>query len=211
MIQSANVQSAIAYYRVSTNKQGVSGLGLEAQKQMVEHYAASHGLTIIQSFTEVKSGSRPTRREIAAALEACRTHNARLLFAKLDRFARDVGFTDALLKSATQFTIVDSPGASKPFIQMMAVFAEWERDEGIRRTKAGLAIARQRGAKFGNPVAHGQAVARAVALWPRIEEAQEIGVRTIAQLAAYLGLHPTQVRRTIGYLASLKDEREDDN
>lgn len=139
----------VSYYRASTDKQGRSGLGLEAQRFAVREYLkTSHG-QMIGEFTEVESGRRKDRPQLAAALELCRRSRATLVIAKLDRLARNVAFVSALLESRTKFVAVDMPEADVTFLQMAAVFGEWEARRISERTKAALAAAKARGAVLG--------------------------------------------------------------
>ena len=140
----------VVYYRVSTQKQGQSGLGLDAQKAAVVGYLNGGTWQTVGEFVEVESGKRTDRPQLAAALAAAKKHKATLLVAKLDRLARNVHFLTGLLESGVRFKAVDMPQADKPMIQMLAVFAEWERDRISERTKAALAAAKRRGVRLGN-------------------------------------------------------------
>src|SRR5262245_14298511 len=144
MLQTATLRPIVAYYRVSTDKQGRSGLGLEAQQKAVRDYAAIYGREIADSFTEIESGANADREQLALALAAAKRIKATLVIAKLDRLARDVHFVSGLLKSGADFVAADMPGADKTMIQMFAVMAEWERDRISDRTKAALAAAKAR-------------------------------------------------------------------
>ena len=133
----------VAYYRVSTEKQGVSGLGLEAQRQAVASHATAVGGTVIAEFTEVETGTNKRRRpQLAAALGSCRLRRATLLIAKLDRLARNLYFIAGLLEkgSGIDFVACDNPQASKTLIQMIAVFAEYEAQAISTRTRDALAV-----------------------------------------------------------------------
>jgi DNA invertase Pin-like site-specific DNA recombinase len=141
----------VAYYRVSTDKQGKSGLGLEAQRQAVENYLNGGSWKLIAEFTEVESGKNSERPQLRAAQAACKKHKARLVIAKLDRLSRNVAFIANLLEAGTDFVAADNPHANKPMVQMMAVFAEMERDAISKRTKEALAAAKARGVQLGNP------------------------------------------------------------
>jgi DNA invertase Pin-like site-specific DNA recombinase len=141
----------VAYYRVSTDKQGVSGLGLEAQRAAVaRHVAAAQGV-VVAEFEEIESGKRNDRPEIAAALAACRVRRACLIIAKLDRLARNVFFISSLMESGVDFVACDNPHATKLTIQILAAVAEHEREMISQRTKAALAAAKARGVRLGNP------------------------------------------------------------
>ena len=141
----------IAYYRVSTDKQGVSGLGLEAQRSAVSRFLADQG-QLIAEFTEIESGkSHRNRPQLTKAIEACKKQHARLVIAKLDRLARNVHFISGLMESGIEFCAVDMPQANRLTIHIMAAMAEHEREMISTRTKAALAEVKRRGIKLGNP------------------------------------------------------------
>jgi DNA invertase Pin-like site-specific DNA recombinase len=129
----------VAYYRVSTHKQGIAGLGRQAQEDAVKKYIAGIGGTLVDFREEVESGKRKDRPKLAEALKLCRVHKAMLIVAKLDRLARNNAFVANLLESGVEFRAADYPTANKAFIQMLSVFAEYERDLISERTKAALA------------------------------------------------------------------------
>lgn len=139
---------AIAYYRVSTQKQGHSGLGLDAQRQSVNAYATGR-YTIAAEFVEVESGSKAGRIELAKALAMAKEVGAVLLIAKLDRLARSVAFTSKLMDSGVQFVAVDMPDANNLTIHIIAAIAEHERELIRTRTKSALAQAKARGTVLG--------------------------------------------------------------
>lgn len=143
------MSEAVAYYRVSTQKQGVSGLGLEAQRASVQAYAEAQGLSVAQEFTEVESGRKKNRPQLQAALEQCRRTGARLLIAKLDRLARNVAFISTLMESGVDFTAVDMPEADRLTLHVMAAVAEREAELISSRTKAALAARKARGLTLG--------------------------------------------------------------
>lgn len=143
-------QKAITYRRVSTQKQQVSGLGLDAQTELLQRYLASVGNPeIIAEFTEVESGKRSDRPKLLEALALCKKHKATLVIAKLDRLARNVHFISGLLETGIDFVDASMPQANKVMIQMHAVMSEWERDQIAARTKAAMAAAKARGVKIG--------------------------------------------------------------
>jgi DNA invertase Pin-like site-specific DNA recombinase len=140
----------IAYYRVSTPKQGISGLGLEAQRAAVLHHIGPGQLA--GEYVEVESGKKHTNRpQLLAALQECRRKKATLVIAKLDRLGRNVAFISALMESAADFVCCDNPHANRLMLHMLAAFAEHEREQISQRTIAALAAAKKRGVKLGNP------------------------------------------------------------
>lgn len=142
----------VAYYRVSTDKQNRSGLGLDAQRAAVEGYALGGGHRIVAEYVEVESGKRADRPELAKALAACRLHRATLCIAKLDRLSRNVAFISELMQDGTvDFVACDAPFANRLMIHLFAAIAEHEREMISQRTKAALAAAKARGVKLGNP------------------------------------------------------------
>ncbi len=141
----------VAYYRVSTARQGRSGLGLEAQQRAVADYLGHNGWQVVAEHTEVESGKRDDRPELQKALAACRVHGATLIIAKLDRLSRNVAFTANLMDAGVDFVAVDFPTANRLTIHILAAVAEHEREMISARTKAALAAARARGVVLGNP------------------------------------------------------------
>lgn len=142
-------QTVVAYYRVSTARQSRSGLGLEAQRAAVEAYAASAGATIVAEFTEIESGKRSDRQELAKALQTCRIHRAVLVIAKLDRLARNAAFLLSLRDAGIEFVAADMPSANRMTVGIMAVVAEEEARAISARTKAALCAAKARGVVLG--------------------------------------------------------------
>jgi len=140
----------IAYYRVSTAKQGQSGLGLEGQQAAVEAYCRQHGATILKSYTEVESGKRADRPELAKALGHARLAGATLVVAKLDRLARNVAFLSALMDTDVQFVACDNEHANRLTLHILAAVAEAEAKAISDRTKAALAAYKARGGLLGS-------------------------------------------------------------
>ena len=142
----------IAYYRVSTNKQGRSGLGLDAQRGAVARYLNQVDGHLVEQYTEIESGKQYTNRpELDAALQECRRCRATLLIATLDRLARNVHFISGLMETRVPFVAVDMPNASPFELHIRAAMAEEERRRISKRTKDALAAAKARGVKLGNP------------------------------------------------------------
>lgn len=141
----------VTYFRVSTDKQGRSGLGLEAQKETVMRYLNGGSWEVAGEYTEVESGKKDDRPELAKALRDCRLKGARLLVSKLDRLSRDLGFITALQKSGVQFVIAEMPDATELTVHIYAALAQHERKLISQRTKDALAIAKANGKLLGNP------------------------------------------------------------
>jgi DNA invertase Pin-like site-specific DNA recombinase len=141
----------VAYFRVSTDRQGKSGLGLEAQRKAVLDYLNGGSWELVQEFVEVESGKHSDRQQLAAALAACKKHRAKLVIAKLDRLSRNLAFIAALMESGVEFLAVDNPHANKLTIHILGAVAQHEREMISERTKAALAAAKARGQRLGNP------------------------------------------------------------
>lgn len=141
----------IAYYRVSTDAQGRSGLGLEAQRQAVADLCRARGWTMAAEFTEVESGKRNDRPQLQAALKRAKVTGGVLVVAKLDRLSRNVAFLAALQDSGARFIAADMPEANELTIHIMAAVAQAERKAISRRTREALAAAKARGQRLGNP------------------------------------------------------------
>jgi DNA invertase Pin-like site-specific DNA recombinase len=144
----------VAYYRVSTDKQGVSGLGLAAQRDLVNTFLNGGKWSIIGEYNEIESGTRKKlkdRPSLQAALELAKKQKATLVVAKLDRLARDVQFISTLLNGKVPFICADMPEADKTFLQMMAVFAEYEAKRISERTSQALQALKKSGKVLGSP------------------------------------------------------------
>lgn len=140
----------IAYYRVSTARQGQSGLGLDAQRAAVAAFVASRS-QLVAELTEVESGRKNDRPQLAAALDLCRRKRAVLVIAKLDRLARNVAFISNLMESGVEFVACDMPQANRLTLHILAAVAEHECEMISQRTRAALAVAKARGVRLGNP------------------------------------------------------------
>jgi DNA invertase Pin-like site-specific DNA recombinase len=139
----------VAYYRVSTDKQGIKSSGMDAQREAVARFMAGKGELAAQ-FIEVESGRKDNRPQLMAALAECRKRRAVLVIAKLDGLARNVHFISGLMNSDVEFVAVDMPSANRLTIHILAAVAEHEREMISQRTKAALAAAKARGTKLGN-------------------------------------------------------------
>lgn len=141
----------VTYTRVSTDQQGRSGLGLEAQTAAIEAYAAANVATTIGAFTEIESGRNNARPQLQAALKLARVTGARLVIAKLDRLSRNAAFLLNLQESGVDFVACDNPTATPLTIGILALVAAEETRAISARTKAALAACKARGVKLGNP------------------------------------------------------------
>jgi DNA invertase Pin-like site-specific DNA recombinase len=191
----------VAYYRVSTQRQGRSGLGLEAQRTAVQDYLNGGDWRLAAEVTEIESGKRADRPELAEALKLCRLHGATLIIAKLDRLARNVAFISNLMESGVEFHAVDFPQANRLTVHILAAVAEHEAKMISERTKAALAAAKRRGVKLGGyrgtiiskAMRKASAAAltkraddRATDLMPTITELQANGATSLRAIAAGL-------------------------
>lgn len=194
----------VAYYRVSTERQGVSQLGIEAQKAMVAKTVAAAGGTLSHEFEEHESGRRSDRPQLADALDACRRLGATLIVAKIDRLARNARFLLSIAEGAGDAGVMFCdlpllpPGPmGKFFLTLMAAVAELESGLISERTKSALAAAKARGKKLGNPNLNANAGSIAAArkrrarskareVAPYIAAARRAGCRTLTEIAAAL-------------------------
>jgi DNA invertase Pin-like site-specific DNA recombinase len=143
------MKSYVTYLRVSTQKQGQSGLGLEAQRFAVQTF--SQGATLLGEFVEVESGKKNQRPQLAAAIALAKTKGATLLIAKLDRLSRNAGFIFQLRDTGVDFLCCDMPDANTLTVGIFAVLAQHERELISQRTKAALAAKKAQGAQLGTP------------------------------------------------------------
>jgi DNA invertase Pin-like site-specific DNA recombinase len=169
----------VSYLRVSTERQGRSGLGLEAQRAAVEQYLNGGQWQLVAEYVEVETGKRSDRPELARALAHCRRAGATLIIAKLDRLARNVAFVANLMESGADFVACDFPQANRLTIHILAAVAEHEAKMISERTRAALAAAKARGVKLGNP--NGAAALRAAGKGNRAALAT---IQTMAQKRA---------------------------
>jgi DNA invertase Pin-like site-specific DNA recombinase len=212
----------VAYYRVSTQRQGRSGLGLDAQKQSVSDYIKQVGGKLLNEFVEVETGKGANalskRAQLREAIEQAKKSKAVLLIAKLDRLARNVHFVTGLMESGVQFVCADMPEANELTLHIMAAMAQYESRKISERTKEALAQAKLRGVHLGNPLLHlinkprrGKADAFAERLRPilegftacgmtqrrMVEELNQLGVKTPLNKRWHL----PQLNRTLKRLA----------
>ena len=191
----------ISYLRVSTARQGRSGLGLEAQRKAVEDFLNGGHWQIAKEFVEIESGKNADRPQLAKALQACRVFGARLVIAKLDRLSRDAHFLLGLEKAGVDFVCADMPAANRLTVGIMAMVADEERRMISSRTRLALAAAKRRGVKLGGDRggrltakqrAAGRAAQqerahnRALDLMPTIQELQAAGFKSLRAIAAGL-------------------------
>lgn len=199
----------IAYYRVSTAKQGRSGLGLDAQRRAVlDHIGAEP----IAEYTEVESGKHNSRPQLQAAIDMARLTGATLIVAKLDRLSRNAAFLNALMDSGLNVLFADMPNADRLIIGIMAQLAQWEREQISKRTREALQAAKARGATLGGDRGNLSSVSvcgrqrsmltrvarakeRRCQIMPHVEAAKAAGHMTLKAIAEYLnGLHITTAR-----------------
>lgn len=203
----------VSYLRVSTQQQGRSGLGLEAQREAIEAYVRTRGGQVIQSFTEVESGGANDRPELAKALHLAKVTGATLVIAKLDRLSRNAAFLLTLRDSGVRFVAADMPDANELTVGIMALVAQQEREAISRRTREALAAAKRRGVTLGNP--NGAAALRRAGkgnsaslraiqsnadrhaddLRPVVEEIRRTGAISLGAIAAELNARGMLTRR----------------
>lgn len=147
----AKIAKFVSYLRVSTDKQGKSGLGLEAQRASVTEYLNGGQWAVLGEFVEVESGKKSNRPELLRAISMCRVHGATLLVAKLDRLSRNAHFLLGLKEAGIEFIACDMPSANRITVSVMAIVAEEEARMISQRTKAALGAAKARGTKLGRP------------------------------------------------------------
>jgi DNA invertase Pin-like site-specific DNA recombinase len=189
----------IGYLRVSTGRQGRSGLGLEAQRAAIEHFASTEGFELLKVFTEVETGSGADaldrRPQLAMALEEARRRRCAVVVAKLDRLSRDVAFISGLMSQRVRFIVSELGEDADSFVlHLFAALAERERALISARTKDALARAKARGVKLGGPnLAEAREVAmkavkaladrNAANVLPIIREVQKAGAVSLHQIA----------------------------
>lgn len=160
----------VAYYRVSTQRQGITGLGLDAQKTAVQGHVLGVGGQIVGEYQEIESGANSARPKLNDAIQLTKSRKAILVIAKLDRLARNVHFISQLMESGVEFVAADMPYANKLTVHIIAAVAEYEREMIGKRTKAALQSAKARGVVLGNPNARGQAKMASLAAARKADE-----------------------------------------
>ena len=223
--------NAVLYFRVSTTAQGRSGLGLAAQRASVEQFCETRGCEVLAEFTEVESGKRNDRPQLAKAIHRAQVTGATLVIAKLDRLSRNAAFLLQLQESGVRFVAADMPDACHLTVGILALVAQQEREAISARTKAALAAAKARGQRLGNPngaeallrAAKGNSAAveaikgaadeHAAKLQPVVDELKDRGVTSLAGIARELNQmqmrtprggkwHPSSVRNLLARLAA---------
>ena len=220
-------QKYVAYFRVSTKRQGKSGLGLEAQRQVVKNFLSSEDI-LVGEFTEEESGRRTDRHrpQLKSALKLCEEEGATLVVAKLDRLTRNVPFLTWILESGQKFVACDIPDMGNPaqtrfLLQLMANVAEYEAALISQRTKDALAAAKRRGVKLGTPnpeagiKASNEYVTKAATefaleVGPVLDELEQYGCTTLKQLAKGLTARGVKTARGKSYwsLSAVRNVRQ---
>ena len=215
----------VAYYRVSTQRQGQSGLGLEAQQETVRQHLNGGDWELVGEFTEIESGRKVMRDrpELQKAIEVCQAEGATLVAAKVDRITRNLGFLTRILDSNVDIIFCDIPQMSNPaqnkfILQLMANVAEYESNIIGARTKDALAAAKARGVKLGtrdpkkiSKLASKERIAKAdqfaLEVGPIIEELQKYGCVTLQQIAKGLMARGQKTARknTEGHPSNVKN------
>lgn len=184
----------VSYYRVSTQEQGRSGLGLEAQQEAVLRWLSAPERELVGEYTDIESGKKDARPELLRAIAHAKRVKAILIIAKLDRLSRKVAFVSNLMEAGVRFVAVDNPSANELTIHILAAVAQAERKAISERTSAALQAAKARGTILGNPRLHiaqpkavqavvDRAVAHATNVQPIIEQLRAAGCKTYESVA----------------------------
>ena len=208
---------AVAYYRVSTIRQGESGLGLEGQRDIVRRFATSHGMEIVSEYTEVESGKVNDRPQLTEALSVCRKTGATLVVSKLDRLSRNALFLLQLQAANVEFICCDCPNVDRFTCGVLALVAQRERELCSSRTKAALQAAKKRGVRLGtkNPDRQVRLMMEGYKrdrqnflnrVRPIIDELKASGVKTLKELALCLTRRaiPTRTGKTVWFGSTVK-------
>ena len=191
----------ISYLRVSTARQGASGLGLEAQREAVQRYVSGSGGRLLAEHVEVETGKKTDRPVLMRAIAECRRTKATLVIAKLDRLARNVHFVSGLMEGGVPFVAVDMPAATPLVLHVMAAFAQFEREQISERTRAALAAAKARGVRLGvnghrlAAIQRGEALAFATTCAPAVAEVRALGATTLQEIADGLNARGSRTRQ----------------
>jgi len=196
----------VSYYRVSTERQGIHGHGIESQRQAVKRYLGSLDCELLGTFEEVESGANNQRPQLAAAIKLAKSKKAVLVIAKLDRLTRNAAFLLQLQDSGVDFLACDMPHADKLSVGIIALLAQRERELISERTKAGLAVAKSRGARLGNPKPAASLLKASQSIQERkslfivqtrkiIQEIQSAGVSSLSKIADCLNKRGEKTRR----------------
>lgn len=212
----------ISYLRVSTDRQGKSGLGIEAQRNSVAEYLNGGNWKLVKELVEVESGKNTDRPKLAEAIQACRAYGAKLVIAKLDRLSRDAHFLLGLEKAGIDFVAADMPNANRLTVGIMAMVAEEERRMISKRTKDALAAAKRRGTKLGGDrgvipskksralataALQARAASRAADIAPVIKELQAGGAESLRAIARGLNAAGIPTPRGRGEWSAVQVQR----
>jgi DNA invertase Pin-like site-specific DNA recombinase len=199
-METAEPQSCVAYYRVSTQRQGRSGLGLEAQQRAVRDHIEKTHRRLIAELVEIESGKNPDRPKLLEALKLCRLGRSKLIVARLDRLARNVAFVSRLMEAGVDFEAADFPQANRFTVHILAAVAEYEARLISERTKAGLAAAKARGVKLGRRFpTPGHP--------PGLEKARQVSMEKLAARTADLAPVIAEIRAA-GFVSAIAVARE---
>lgn len=201
----------VSYIRVSTAKQGASGLGLDAQKEAISRYLNGGNWELLAEFVEIESGKKDGRPELLKALQHCKNTGATLVIAKLDRLSRDLHFISSLQKAGVEFVACDMPSANKFTIHIFAALAEHEREMISQRTRSALAALKARGVQLGRPenltraAAEKGAVNASAARTAKADEfAAQVGPIVQAYQAEGLGLNGIAAKLNEGHILTAR-------
>lgn len=210
---------SVSYFRVSTTRQGESGLGLDAQRDVVRRFVSTHGMETIGEFTEVESGKKTAadRPQLSDALALCRKQGATLIVSKLDRLSRNALFLLQLQSANVEFICCDCPNVDRFTVGILALVAQRERELISERTKSALQMARNRGVKLGtkNPARQVSLMAEGYRrqklefldrVRPVVEEIKSSGVTTLTEIALCLTRRgiPTRTGKSVWFPSTVK-------